>query len=405
MTDTPAARPRNEYRRSGRFHDKSDNKLETLNRRATYALQRRARTYLALTFIGLGLYSLWNLIPALLWGTVFAICLWPIYERMEKRCGHSMWLPAAFTTLLALVFLIPIFFVGYRLTDELHNASRWLESIRQSGIPMPQWIDRLPFRAAAIHHWWENTLAQPQYLNHLFSTLDISHLFSTLDIGHSMRVTRQVGSEVLHRGLLFAFSLLTLFFLLKDGQGITARCLRGSNRLFGPQGKRLARQIIFSIHGTLSGLVLVGLGEGAIMGVAYMFAGASQPLIFALGTAVCAMVPFLGWVAVTSVSLLILVKGNMVGALVVWLLGAVLLFVADHFVRPVLIGGTTKVPFMWVLLGILGGAETWGLLGLFLGPAIMAVLHLLWIHWTDSYAQRKALEASEETPELQAKKS
>jgi predicted PurR-regulated permease PerM len=56
-------------------------------------------------------------------------------------------------------------------------------------------------------------------------------------------------------------------------------------------------------------------------------------------------------------------------------------FATDHFVRPVLIGGATKLPFLWVLLGILGGLEVWGLLGLFLGPAIMAALMLLWRDW------------------------
>jgi predicted PurR-regulated permease PerM len=53
-------------------------------------------------------------------------------------------------------------------------------------------------------------------------------------------------------------------------------------------------------------------------------------------------------------------------------------FVADHFVRPVLIGGSTRLPFVWVLLGILGGVETFGLLGLLLGPALLAVLIALW---------------------------
>lgn len=53
-------------------------------------------------------------------------------------------------------------------------------------------------------------------------------------------------------------------------------------------------------------------------------------------------------------------------------------FVADHFIRPVLIGGTTRLPFIWVLLGILGGISVWGLLGLFVGPALMAALILLW---------------------------
>ena len=59
-------------------------------------------------------------------------------------------------------------------------------------------------------------------------------------------------------------------------------------------------------------------------------------------------------------------------------LGFVVLFIADHFLRPIMIGGATKLPFLWVLLGILGGVETLGLLGLFLGPAIMAALVLLW---------------------------
>jgi predicted PurR-regulated permease PerM len=63
-------------------------------------------------------------------------------------------------------------------------------------------------------------------------------------------------------------------------------------------------------------------------------------------------------------------------------LGFTVTFIADHFVRPQLIGSATRLPFLWVLLGILGGVETWGLLGLFLGPAIMAVLILLWREWT-----------------------
>ena len=83
-------------------------------------------------------------------------------------------------------------------------------------------------------------------------------------------------------------------------------------------------------------------------------------------------------------ALILLVQGSVVWAIVLVVLGFVVTFVADHFVRPVLIGGATRLPFLWVLLGILGGVETWGLLGLFLGPAIMAALMLLWREWTGS---------------------
>ena len=69
--------------------------------------------------------------------------------------------------------------------------------------------------------------------------------------------------------------------------------------------------------------------------------------------------------------------------IVVVAVGLAVTFTADHFVRPVLIGGATQLPFIWVLLGILGGVEVWGLIGLFVGPAIMAALILLWREYTD----------------------
>jgi predicted PurR-regulated permease PerM len=70
-----------------------------------------------------------------------------------------------------------------------------------------------------------------------------------------------------------------------------------------------------------------------------------------------------------------------VPALIVFGVGMIIVFIADHFVRPVLIGGAVKLPFLWVLLGILGGLEAFGLVGLFLGPAVMAALIALWREW------------------------
>ena len=81
-------------------------------------------------------------------------------------------------------------------------------------------------------------------------------------------------------------------------------------------------------------------------------------------------------------ALLVLAGGSTLSAALLFGIGMVIIFVADHAIRPVLIGGTTRLPFLWVLLGILGGVETFGLLGLFLGPAVMAALILLWREWT-----------------------
>ena len=83
-------------------------------------------------------------------------------------------------------------------------------------------------------------------------------------------------------------------------------------------------------------------------------------------------------------TLLLAAQGAVIAAMVIVALGLAVLAVADHVIRPALIGGATQLPFVWVLFGILGGVETWGLLGLFLGPALMAALVLLWRELTAS---------------------
>ncbi len=112
--------------------------------------------------------------------------------------------------------------------------------------------------------------------------------------------------------------------------------------------------------------------------------GLPHPTLFGLFTAILAMVPFGAALAFCVAGVVLLAIGKTVGAVVVVVLGFVVSFVADHFLRPVLIGGATRLPFLWVLLGILGGVEAWGLVGLFLGPAIMAALILLWREWVGS---------------------
>ncbi len=162
---------------------------------------------------------------------------------------------------------------------------------------------------------------------------------------------------------------------------VNAQLQRASARAFGPGGERVGRQMIASVHGTVDGLVLVGLGEGFILGIGYLVTGVPHPTLFGLFTAIAAMLPFGASLVFGIAALILLTQGSVVSAIIIGVLGFVVTFVADHFIRPTLIGSATRLPFLWVLLGILGGVETWGLLGLFLGPAIMAALMLLWREW------------------------
>jgi len=93
---------------------------------------------------------------------------------------------------------------------------------------------------------------------------------------------------------------------------------------------------------------------------------------------VLASVPFGVALIFSIVTLLLLAQGQFLAGILVTLFGLVVLFVADHFVRPALIGSTARIPFLWVLLGIFGGLETFGLVGLFLGPALISVVLAIW---------------------------
>jgi predicted PurR-regulated permease PerM len=93
------------------------------------------------------------------------------------------------------------------------------------------------------------------------------------------------------------------------------------------------------------------------------------------------MLPFCAPIVFLGSALWLLAQGAMGAAIGVAAFGLVVVFIAEHFVRPVLIGGSARLPFLLVLFGILGGAETFGLIGLFIGPALMTILVVLWTDW------------------------
>ncbi|MBV1836615.1 AI-2E family transporter [Acetobacter estunensis] len=346
-----------------------------VQRTAARKAQWRAREVLTAFIVAIALYTIHGFLSALAWGGVFAVATWPLFRRMQERWprhADGVLLPAICTAAMALLFLVPMLFVGLEAANEAQNVLLLMKDARHEGVPVPSWAGRIPFGSKTLVNWWRMHLSDPEAAGEFFSSFD----------SRGLAMTRTLGSQLAHRGTLFFFSILTLFFLYKDGNAIMRQCTVASRRAFGRRGELIGQQIIASIHGTVAGLVLVGVGEGLVMGVAYFIAGTPHPALLGGATAIAAMIPFCAMIPVGLASTLLLVSSGTMSAVVIFCLGAVVIFVADHLVRPTLIGGSTKLPFLWVLLGIIGGAETWGLLGLFVGPAAMATLHLLWRNWS-----------------------
>jgi len=97
-----------------------------------------------------------------------------------------------------------------------------------------------------------------------------------------------------------------------------------------------------------------------------------------LATGIFAVVPFGAPLVYIIACIFLIVSSRLTAAVLLFVYGSVIVFIADHFVRPALIGMSTRLPFLWILLGIFGGLETFGFLGVFLGPAIMAAVLALW---------------------------
>lgn len=340
--------------------------------------QRIAWAVLAVVLIGLGLWTLQEFLGALAWAAVLAVAFWPTYHAIRQRWpfGRSdILLPLLFTLGIGLVFVLPIVLAGMQVGREAHTLFAWIDSARHHGIPVPDVINRLPIFANRTRDWWQQNLSDPDaasdFLNHLW---------------HPQYVLagRQVGVAILHRVVMFGFCLLTLFFLFRNGDGLAAQLRHAGARALGSGAERIGRQTIASIHATVNGLVLVGLAEGLVLYVVYLLTDIPRPALLGAATAVGAIIPFGAPLFFGIAAVLALAQGSMTGAIVIVVAGALTTFVADHFVRPVIIGSATRLPFIWVLFGIFGGVTTWGLLGLFLGPAIMSVLILLWREWTET---------------------
>jgi predicted PurR-regulated permease PerM len=337
--------------------------------------QRIARVVLAIALVLLGLWILHRFLPALAWATILAIALWPLYWRLVRAFparGQRVLAPLIVTLLVGLVLIVPLVYAAIEVAQESGNLIRYIGEVQHSGLPMPPWLLQLPGIGYPVAGWWKEHLSDPQTMREL-----LGRIYTRIPSASA----REIGVEIVHRLVIFGFTLLTLFFLFRDGAALSRHLLSLSHRVLGPSGERVARHMIAAVHGTVTGLVLVGLAEGVLLGIAYTLAGLPHPVPIAALTGVLAVIPFGAPVAFCSAGLYLLAQGSTIAAATVVGFGFLVVFVADHFVRPFLIGGAARLPFLWVLLGIVGGLETFGLLGLFLGPVVMAALVSLWREW------------------------
>lgn len=338
-------------------------------------MQRFAAATLYTALVLLALWVVRDFVPAVAWACVIAITLWPLLRRLDRQPGfkgRTTVIATLLTLAIALLFVLPVGLGIAQAAAEAHDLTIWLRNIEHNGIPLPSFIADLPFGSEQLGTWWQTNLGQP---------LKASPAMKGLHGGAVVTFSRYFGVRAVHALMVFAFTLVTLFVIFQAGPSLSGALLKGVRRAFGAEGADLAERMAAAVRGTVSGLVVVGIGEGALLALAYELTGVPHAALLGLVTAVAAMLPFCAPLVFCGAALWLFMHGGLAGAIGIVVFGFVIVFIAEHFVRPMLIGNSTRLPFLLVLFGILGGAETFGLLGVFIGPALMTVLMVLWTDW------------------------
>jgi predicted PurR-regulated permease PerM len=340
----------------------------------------RARAFTRVAFaIVAVLLALWvarDFLVAFAWAGLIAISCWPLYRRFSASIlgGRSPALSALlFSVLTGVVLLVPFALATHQIAQGSEAFAQSLGQMREHGIPVPDSLARLPIAGANLDRWWRANLGSPEGIAEWIRGVNLEYLTSW---------TGTLGGALLYRLFLFVMTVVILFLLLRDGEWLADHALATATRLLGPPGERLVVKIVDATRATVNGTIAASIAKGAVIGIAYVAVDVPHPLLFTVLTMVLAMVPFGAWVALATAALIVpLQGGSLLAAAGLSGFGAAVLLIGDNLVLPALIGGAAQLPFLLVLIGIIGGMESFGLIGLFIGPVIMAALLTIWRDW------------------------
>ncbi len=335
---------------------------------------------LTVGIVGLAIFIIHRFIPSLIWAGIIAIATYPLYRHWRRLFGSSHNLSALlFTLILIFLLIMPLSWLVSVLVKELQVFINYLQLINRNGGQVPDFIRQLPFVGNELVAYWDTNMGHPGSVKYLLSNLHLSLTPAT----HYIQL---IGANLAHRSVQVGFTLLSLFFFYRDGDAFFLEINRVGEICLGERWFRYADRLPAALRATVNGTIAVGIGVGVLMGICYALIHFPAPTLMGFITAFAAMIPFVVPLVFGIIAAILFFNGSMMAAIIVVVWGTLVMFVADHLIKPVLIGGATQLPFLAVLFGILGGVETLGLLGLFVGPIIMVLFLTLW-HESQGHVQ------------------
>lgn len=326
-----------------------------------------------------GIYFFRGFIVPVLAALIIAFASWPLYRRLVRRCnGNTMLAATAAIIVVICALIVPLTIALHYALQEASAFIDWLLAANRTGAAVPRWLESMPVVGERLAEYWREHLGEPYALGNLIQ------IFSGEHLGNIYRALLAATGNLVHLALTTLFMLITLFFVYKDGARVAAQLDIAGEQILPSRWQRFSRVVPATVSATVIGMGLIAIGEGVVLGVAYWIAGVPSPVLLGVVTGFMALIPGGAPLSFTLVSLYLIGAGNMGAGLGLFAWGTVELFIVDKTLRPRLVGGPVKLPFLPTFFGLVGGAKTMGLVGLFVGPVLMALLVAIWREWLRS---------------------
>lgn len=312
-------------------------------------------------------------IVPVVWAAIIAYVTWPLYQSVLRMCGQRPTLSATVMILsVVLVLGLPIIFAIFMLQHEGRNLYYELQKQVFSGhLNVPDFVRQLPFIGKEISRTLREINQDPNSIVQSVSLWVQGHL----------NYGKAVLNEVSRNMIKLCFAMMSLFFFYRDGHTILNQVSKALEMVIGPRIHHYLETISETTRAVVYGVGLTAIAQSFLAGISYFVAGVPNPMVLTIITFLLALVPFGPPVAYTSVSLWLFSQGQTVEAIGVMVWGVCIVSTADNVIRPLVISGATQIPFLLIMFGVLGGLASFGMVGLFIGPVILAVLLAIWREW------------------------
>ncbi len=338
-------------------------------------LARRVATFAFLIAIfGLTFWVLSPFLIALAWAGILAYVTWPLHQMLSRHLPGRDTLVALLITLgVAATLLLPLVWVMFTVAGDVASATAAIKQITTHGLPaLPPVVATWPGGEWIVEQY-QRIQADPVWLHLQIDALGLT----------DSNTLKALASGVGRNTAKFGLAVFALFFLYRHGTNVLAQFHGVATRWLGEVAHNYIQTVGVTVRAVVFGIVLTALAQGVLAGVGYWVAGVSAPALWGVITALISLIPFVGPVVWIGLSLSLLAQGETQAAIGLFLWGALVVSWVDNLIRPLVISGPTRIPFLLVFLGVLGGLNAFGLIGLFLGPVLLAVSVAIWREWLE----------------------